>query len=421
VNGSGWAPDSFLEGDTNVQEEKTYAAFALLRFGREFGERTLDGNVGVRVVRTDYTASGNASLPDWTQHPLLNNNGDPDFVAKWGSGAWLPNHFEDSYQDVLPSLNLRFKLTPDLQLRLAASKAIARPSLDKLTANVILGGDIVTTNVPLDPNDPNSPQVPAAEQVTAFTGEGGNPMLKPMEAVQYDLAAEWYFAPQGSLFTTIFYKDLENYFLRGTQTQDLFGRGDWQVDATYNGDRGTVKGFEVGYSQFYDNLPGWLRGLGMQANFTYVDSQGGSPTPGPSGDSATVPPGLPLEGLSKRSYNLVGLYQRGRVEARLAYNWRERWLLTTKDGDGKGSVWNDDYGQLDASVFFRINEHLQIGLEGNNLANATQKLLVGPYKYTLAADSNTPAYNVDYTDWNLYQNAWFTFDRRYALTVRMTF
>jgi outer membrane receptor protein involved in Fe transport len=84
-------------------------------------------------------------------------------------------------------------------------------------------------------------------------------------------------------------------------------------------------------------------------------------------------------------------------------------------------VWNDDYGQLDASVFFRINEHLQIGLEGNNLANATQKLLVGPYKYTLAADSNTPAYNVDYTDWNLYQNAWFTFDRRYALTVRMTF
>jgi TonB-dependent receptor len=420
VNGSGWAPDTFRDGDTNVQQENTYAAFALLRFGKELGSKTLDGNVGVRVVQTDYTASGSARQADWTQHPLLNNNGDPDFVAKWGTGAWLPNHFEDSYQDVLPSLNLRLKLTPELQLRLAASKAIARPSLDQLTANLSLGGDIVTTYLPPDPNDPNAPQVPAAEVVTSFTGSGGNPLLKPMEANQFDAAVEWYFAPQGSLYTTLFYKDLKNYLIRGTEVQNLFGR-DWEVDTTINGDKGTVKGFEIGYSQFYDELPGWLRGLGLQANFTYVDSKGGSPTPGPSGDSATVPPGLPLEGLSKKSYNVVGLYQRGPVEARLAYNWRQRWLLTTHDGDGKGSVWNDDYGQLDASVFVRFSEHLQVGLEANNLTNTTQKLLVGPYKYTLAADSNTPAYNVDYTDSRLYQNAWFTFDRRIALTARLTF
>ena len=158
-----------------------------------------------------------------------------------------------------------------------------------------------------------------------------------MEATQFDFAAEWYFAPQGSLYTTLFYKELKNYFMRGTEVQNLFGQ-DWQVDTTVNGDKGTVKGFEVGYSQFYDKLPGLLSGLGMQANFTYVDNEGGSPTAGPSGDAATVPPGLPLEGLSKKSYNLVGLYQRGPVEARVAYNWRERWLLTTHDGDGKGSV-----------------------------------------------------------------------------------
>lgn len=420
VNGSGWAPDTFKDGDTNVQQEKDYAAYALLRFGKELGSRTLDGNVGVRFVRTDYTASGSAQQADWTQHPLLDNNGDPQFVAKWGTGQWLPNHFEDSYQDVLPSLNVRLKLTPDVQLRLAASKAISRPSLDQLTANLALGGKIVTTYLPPDPNDPNAPQVPAAEVVTSFTGNGGNPLLKPMEGNQFDLAAEWYFAPQGSLYTTLFYKELENYLIRGTQVQNLFGR-DWEVTTTVNGDQGTVKGFEVGYSQFYDELPGWLKGLGMQANFTYVDSRGGSPTAGPSGDAATVVAGLPLEGLSKRSYNLVGLYQRGPVEARLAYNWRERWLLTTHDGDGKGSVWNDDYGQLDASIFVRFGDHLQVGLEGNNLTNSTQKLLVGPFKYTTAWDSGTPAYNVNYTDNRLYQNAWFTFDRRFALTARVTF
>jgi TonB-dependent receptor len=257
--------------------------------------------------------------------------------------------------------------------------------------------------------------------VTSFEGDGGNPLLKPMEGNQFDAAAEWYFAPQGSLYTTLFYKELKNYFIRGTEPQSLFGRDDWQVTTTVNGDKGLVKGFEVGYSQFYDSLPGFLKGLGMQANFTYVDSSGGSPTPGPSGGAATVPPGLPLEGLSKKSYNLVGLYQRGPVEARLAYNWRERWLLTTTDGDGKGSVWNDDYGQLDASIFVRFGDHLQVGLEGNNLTNTTQKLLVGPFKYTTAWDSNTPAYNVNYTDSRLYQNAWFTFDRRFALTARVTF
>jgi TonB-dependent receptor len=421
VNGAGWAPDFFRDGDTNVQQEKTYAAFALLRFGKELGSKTLDGNVGVRVVRTDYEASGFANQPDWTTHPLLNNNGDPNFVAKWGTGDWLPNQFDDSYQDVLPSLNVRFKFSPELQLRFAASKAMARPSLDQLTANISLGGTINTTYLPPDPNNPNAPQVPAAEVVTAFTGSGGNPGLQPMEATQFDTALEWYFAPQGSLYTTLFYKDLKNYFIRGTQNQDLFGRDDWRVTTTVNGDQGKVKGFEVGYSQFYDELPGWLRGLGLQANFTYVDSEGGSPTAGPSGGVATVPEGLPLEGLSKKSYNVVGLYQRGPVEARVAYNWRERWLLTTNDGDGKGSVWNEDYGQLDASVFVRINDHVQIGLEGNNLTNSTQKLLVGPYRYTAAADSNTPAYNVNYTDWRLYQNAWFTFDRRFALTARVTF
>lgn len=418
VNGSGWVPDTFTDGDTNKQHEKTYAAFALLRFGGDVGSLPLDGNVGVRTVKTEYDASGFAQQPDWASHPLLNNNGDPNFVAKYGSGDWLPNNYDASYTDVLPSLNLRLKLTPELQLRLAASKAIARPSFDQLTANTKLGGTILTAYVP-NP-DPSAPRVPAAEVVTEYSGSGGNPQLKPMKANQYDAAIEWYFAPQGSLYSTLFYKDVKDYFIRGTQSQSLFGL-DWQVDATINGDQGVIKGFEVGYSQFYDFLPSWLRGLGAQANFTYVDSRGGGPTPGPSGDAATVPPGLPLEGLSKTSYNVVALYQNGPVEARLAYNWRERWLLTTHDGDGKGSVWNDDYGQLDASVFFRFGPNVQVGIEANNLTNTTQKLLVGPYKYTVAADAATPAYNIDYVDPHLYQNAWFTFDRRYAATVRVTF
>ncbi|HVF17084.1 MAG TPA: hypothetical protein VNA21_09235 [Steroidobacteraceae bacterium] len=75
----------------------------------------------------------------------------------------------------------------------------------------------------------------------------------------------------------------------------------------------------------------------------------------------------------------MAMYQRGMVEARVAYNWRERYLLTTIDGDDKGTVWNDDFGQLDGSVFLRFGQNLQLGLEANNITNTAQKLLIGPY------------------------------------------
>jgi TonB-dependent receptor len=205
---------------------------------------------------------------------------------------------------------------------------------------------------------------------------------------------------------------VKDYFISGTSIQDYFGL-QWEVESTVNGEQGVIKGLEVGYSQFFDRLPGFLRGLGAQANFTYVESAG---SPGPTAGETTVP-GLPLEGLSKTSYNLIAMYQRGRVEARLAYNWRERYLLTTVDGDDKGTVWNDDFGQLDGSVFVRFNDNLQVGLEANNLTNTTQKLLVGPYRYK----NDGPDYNDGYVDHRLYQNGWFTYDRRVALTVRLTF
>jgi len=318
---------------------------------------------------------------------------------------------EGSYSDVLPSLNLRLKLTDDLQWRFAFSKAFARPTFDQLRANVTFGGDIRETY-----DNSTTPPTLISQEVTSFTGGGGNPWLKPMRARQFDTSLEWYFAQQGALTGTVFYKDVKDYFISGTQMQTAFGR-QWEVQTTINGDEGTIQGFEVGYSQFYDFLPGLLNGLGLQANFTYVDSEG---APGPTAGN-TTPPGLPLEGLSKTSYNAMLMYQRGPIEARLAYNWRERWLLTTQDGDGKGSVWNDDFGKLDASVFYRINDNVQVGIEANNISNTTQKLLVGPYQYTLDADSNTPAYNVDYIDNRLYRNGWFTFDRRIAATLRVTF
>jgi len=114
--------------------------------------------------------------------------------------------------------------------------------------------------------------------------------------------------------------------------------------------------------------------------------------------------------LSKRSYNLVGMYERGPWSLRLAWNWRSRYLLTTSDAATHLPTWADDYGQLDGSVFYRINKNVQVGLQTNNLTNATTKVLMGPTSYSDGT-----------IDPRLYTRGWFVNDRRYELVVRASF
>src|SRR5690606_15415327 len=169
----------------------------------------------------------------------------------------------------------------------------------------------------------------------------------------------------------------------------------------------------VCYSQFFYFLPG----LGVQANFTFVDSKGGTNVdiepPGGSNNSplpGAVPLDLPLEGLSRRSYNLTGIYERGPVSLRLAYNWRSRYLLTSSDTMPamRLPVWNDDYGQLDGSFFYNLNANVQIGVQANNLTNSITKLLMGPRGYRRDG----------FIDEHLYNRAWFENDRRYSVVLR---
>ena len=119
---------------------------------------------------------------------------------------------------------------------------------------------------------------------------------------------------------------------------------------------------------------------------------------------------LPLEGLSRRSYNVIGIFERGPVSFRLAYNWRSRYLLTSSDvmPAMRQPVWNDDYGQLDGSFFYNLTANIQLGLQVNNITNSTTKLLMGPRGYRRDG----------FIDETLYNRAWFENDRRYSAVLR---
>jgi TonB-dependent receptor len=385
----GWKPDTYQLQDINTQGEKTKSVYGIVYFGNDEALGVpFDGNIGVRVVRTDVEASGHGLYPD------LSGTGVSNDLKAIYNGSYFPLSEHSHYTNTLPSLNLRFKFTPDLQWRLAASKAMSRPDFSQMQPFLQLSATL---------NSDNS-------EITQFAGLAGNPALKPMRANQYDTALEWYFAPTSQLYATLFYKDVRDYIASQTRTENYTGQ-DYAITRPYNMGKGRIRGGELGYSQFFDFLPGWLKGFGVQANFTYVDSEGGQNTAtDPYTSAAVIGVKLPLEGLSTRSYNFIGMYERGPWSMRLAWNWRSRYLLTTSDAATHLPTWADDYGQLDGSVFYRFNPHVQFGIETNNLTNATTRVLMGPTSY---ADGTV--------DKRIYNRGWFVNDRRYALVVRATF
>src|SRR5690606_3580957 len=128
----------------------------------------------------------------------------------------------------------------------------------------------------------------------------------------------------------------------------------------------------------------------------------------PDGSQPTeVPLDLPLEGLSRRTYNLIAIDERGNSSTPLAYNWSSRYLLTSSAASPamRQPGWPADCGPLNGSCLKDTN---QIGLQANNLTNSITKLLMGPRGYRRDG----------FIDETLYIRAWFENDRRYSLVLR---
>lgn len=399
-------------GGVNRQKEKTLAAYAMLRFGNDvslWGEqREVDGNFGLRVVRTESEGKG---------FQLFAQNNTPTVPAAdlaFGNGKKTEINGGRDYVNVLPSFNARLKITPEMFVRFAAAKSIVRPDFGQMqpfftisATNGYLNGSVCGSSIPSGQQ---------GNCVYQYTASAGNPELKPIRSNQYDLAYEWYFAQTGSLTATVFYKDVYNFITNGVATEKFTNNGvtrDVLLVQPYNAGHGTIKGFEVAYQQYFDFLPGALKGFGVQTNFTYVDSKGGRNAASNPYDTTQVNnilsgkvDNLPLEGMSKKSYNVAALYDLGKVSARLAYNWRERYLLSTAAANINIPAWNDDYGQLDGSVFYTIDDNLKVGFQAVNLTNSKTKILVS-YPGDAAA--------------GLTKHNWVVADRRYSIVLRGTF
>ena len=390
------------EAYRNTQEEKTKSAYIMVNYGLDDLSMPVDGNFGVRVVKTDNVAHGHLTtnevkLPDGT---VIQSTNAGDFDAK------------NDYSHVLPSFNLRVKATDDLFIRFAASKAIWAPSFSDMQARMTISAavkDGVTT--PTTINDYN------------FTlSQDTNPYLEPMTAKQFDVSAEWYFDEKGGMaHLALFKKQVDDFFRRGTSNFNING-----IDgiATWlaNAGSGDIKGAEVGVSKFFDTLPAPFDGLGLDVNYTYIDSKANIPLPVPGTGNGAAPIDtdkslygqMPIDQLSKNAFNVVGMYEKDGISARLAYSWRSKYLIAWgsngfnpdfPDGSGKAAIpiYNDDYGQLDASIGYTFMENYTVSLEASNLLKA---------KTIGIMDQNKAGDHIAYS---------YAQDARYSISLRAKF
>lgn len=426
--GWGWTPlgeDQWAS--VNNQKEETLGGYGLLRFGMDEGGPLgrFDGNIGVRVVKTKNDAGdpaitiGAVNIPPLATCTaaaaaagLSSTICDPlaqvHAAIATGGGITVDQVIptNSDYTDVLPSLNLRFFLQDNMFLRFAAAKAMVRPTFLQLQPVFNLGFNFdASTGFPSDCVISGS----TFACPNPFRGTGANPTLRPIKSDQFDASWEYYFGRDGQLSAAVFYKRVKDFIFADVTTVPVTAGGqtfDFDLVTLQNGDKGTIKGFELAYQQFYDFLPRPLDGFGFGANLTYIDAKGGRNTTDAPGDPNQVggsqDPDLPLEGMSKWAYNLTLMYSKYGIDGRLAYNWRSKYLLTTSAANINRPVWSEDYGQLDGSIFYSVTKNIKLGVQATNLLNSKTFLDVG------GADRH-PRYS-----WNIT-------DRRVAFVVRGQF
>ncbi|MFT3792899.1 MAG: TonB-dependent receptor [Rudaea sp.] len=437
VAGTVFVPGThYLPQEISSNEEKTNATYLRLNFGNEntnfLSDLKISGNIGLRYVHTQDDASGYLIVPNMTQ--TLGNasveqyclgqtkNGTQPaspgtFCAltsaqqqqyiKFANGGYSSITAGSGYGNWLPSFNLAIGWTSDFITRFAYSRSLYRPSLVQLQAGQSVGG-----LVPYGTNGSTEPMVSNGYN-------GSNPYLRPVTAHNFDLTQEWYFGNAGSLTGMLFYKQLNNtiQYITNVVETEVTNNGvtypeQYTAGLANLNQKGSVRGAELAYQQKFDFLLGWLSGFGTQINYTWIKSHGlafGStdycPATYMAATQCTNQLKLPPNELSRDTFNFTVYYEKGPLSARLAWNWRSKFLITNQEADYPFlPVMAAPQGRLDGSLIYSINDNFKVALQAANLLNST-------FKTREIIDTNGLTV----------PKGFFRDDTRYNLSLRMNF
>jgi iron complex outermembrane receptor protein len=384
---------------SNVEEDSR-SAYLLANFKFDNDLMPIHGNVGVRWVDTTATISSNGfdlsavlydpSCPHGTKCILIVP--PTTLVGRHGG-----------YQKLLPSLNVIGDISDDMQVRLAFSKTMTRPTLGNL---------------------PQSPNVSSV----ANTITTGNPNLQPFSSTNYDASYEWYFQPASVFSVAVYDKEMTNFIQNITSNYAVAtqitnngttppvpvpGGTNFTLTEPLNSRTAYVRGAEVDYKQVLDFLPGFWSGFGAELNATYSQGQTDAYTAPANGSIAAINvPAQPFAGLTNLTYNATLFYEKYGFSGLITWNHRGKFTASstgiTPAGlpvNGNKSILTSTMArdEVDAQASYNIDDNYKVFVEASNLLDA-------PYiNYSQIAGISTQ-----------YQTGWLSNGRKVSIGLTAT-
>jgi len=335
-------------------EEKIWRPYVQLNIDTKMFGVPVKGNLGLMAISVDQESEGKSTT----------GNGSSLVVTPVSGGA--------TYTDFAPALNLNFFPKNDWVVRFGLARQIARPRMYDMRVSRTYSY-----------NPANAGQTDPSQ--SPWSGDGGNPELKPWKSNSLDLSVEKYFKHnKGYVSLAYFYKDLKNYIYQQGVVADFSGypisgsatpvQSTGTATSPQNGQGGSLQGVEFTLSLPSELLSESIKGFGVVFGGAWTDSKIEPWGPG-SGDS-------PISGLSKKVANITLYYERGGFSARIGEWYRSdyRAYITNFGAPNfKGDVTNTGFAtaqpekNVSAQVSYAFRKGslkgLSVFVQGYNLNN----------------------------------------------------
>jgi iron complex outermembrane receptor protein len=357
--------------------ERQSAAYAMANLE---GERW-SGNVGLRFTRTEVKANIATPTPSGAcdrsapGQPATVCAGYPGAITDAGDATPIPDGqpfnpktgtiyyktpTDRTFDNWLPSLNLRYELTTDMIARFGASRTIGRQNYN------LLGSGFGAPTC-----DANGCRV-----------TGPNPDLEPLTSDNLDLSWAWYFAPRSVLGVSVFHSKIQGYVktgATGSSTVDLVDPRD-NVVKTFAINSSSQQGAKINGIELQYEQPFGKTNFGFTSNVSRAKTK--------------VDDGRPMVGASEWAGN-VGLYYEDRkLSARLVANYRGEYVnsttapsptansqgLTVINGVAMPTAptYADAVTTLALSANYYFTDNLELAFSATNLTNAKR----AQYRYS---------------------------------------